>query len=133
GQKKGGWGGEFPTVPGYGGELAVSSINLGVLLNELRKGGGAEAASRQALALLEQLAVDFPAVPHYRQDLATSHHNLGNLLAGLGQRAEAGGAFRQAPAIREQMAARFPPAAPHPRGPDRDRPRDGPSLAGAGS
>jgi tetratricopeptide (TPR) repeat protein len=98
---------EFPAVPEYRLDLALSHLNLGTLLRDQGKGPEAEEHFRQALALQEKLATDFPAVPEYSQELATSHHNLGYLLAGLGKRVEAEQHFRQALALREKLAAEF--------------------------
>ncbi len=99
---------DFPAVPDYRQDLALSHNNLGDLLAGLGQRAAAEEQYRKGLAIREKLAADFPAVPAYRQDLARSHNNLGLLLAGLGQGAAAAEQFRKALAIREKLAADFP-------------------------
>jgi serine/threonine protein kinase/tetratricopeptide (TPR) repeat protein len=75
----------------------------------------AVAGFRQALSLLEQLAVEFPDVAEYRQKLATSHHNLAIALAELGKETEAETAFRQAVALGKKLAEDFPSEQPYRR------------------
>jgi serine/threonine protein kinase/Flp pilus assembly protein TadD len=99
---------EFPAVPEYRHNLALSYSNLGYMLAGLGKRADAEAAFRQALAIQEELAADFPAVHMYRQEVARSHHDLGSLLVDLGKSPEAEAAYRQALAIQEKLAADFP-------------------------
>jgi tetratricopeptide (TPR) repeat protein len=99
---------EFPAVPAYRRDLALSHNNLGLLLADLGQRAAAEEQVRKALAIREKLAAEFPAVPDYRQHLAGSHGNLGLLLAGLGQGAAAQEQYRQALAIFEKLAADFP-------------------------
>jgi serine/threonine protein kinase/tetratricopeptide (TPR) repeat protein len=99
---------DFPTVPAYRRELALSHNNRGDMLARLGKWPEAEAAMRQALALRKQLAADFPAGPECRQELAYSHNSLGALLKDLGRGAEAEAAYRQALALCTQLAADFP-------------------------
>jgi tetratricopeptide (TPR) repeat protein len=99
---------DFPAVPEYRQDLAMSHNNLGLLLADLGKRTEAEAAYRQALALREKLAADFPAVPEYRQGLAHIHNNLANLLNRPGKLPEAEAAYRQALSLQEHLAADFP-------------------------
>jgi serine/threonine protein kinase/gas vesicle protein len=99
---------DFPAVPRYRQELALSHDELGLMLTNLEKRPEAEQEYRQALALLEKLAAEFPAVPQYRQHLAKSHTNLGNLLHHLGKWAQAEQQFRQALALQKRLASEFP-------------------------
>ena len=68
---------DFPAVPAYRQELALSYTNLGKLLAGLSKGAAAEEYIRKALAIQEKLAADFPAVFEYQLDLGGSYCNLG--------------------------------------------------------
>jgi eukaryotic-like serine/threonine-protein kinase len=99
---------EFPAVPAYRQELAVSHHHLGALLKELGKWPQAEEQVRKALGIKEKLAADFPAVPAYRQDLAFSHNTLGTLLRDLGKWPQAEEQHLQALGIQEKLAADFP-------------------------
>jgi len=99
---------DFPAVPTYRHELAMTHNNMGIVLNSLGKRGESEAAYRQALEILAKLAADFSTVPEYRKELARSHLNLGALLADLEKRAEAAAAYRQALDIQVELVARFP-------------------------
>ena len=99
---------EFPAVPAYRQELALSQDNLGNLLADLGKRPEAEEQYRKALAIQEKLAAESPAVPAYRLDLALSHNNLGVLLRDLGKRPEAEEQNRKALALLEKLSAEFP-------------------------
>ena len=99
---------DFPTVPSYRQELALSHHNLGYHLNGLGKRTEAEAEFRQALALQAKLAADLPAVPVYRREQAYGQNSLGALLAALGKPKEAEEQFRQALAIQERLTVDFP-------------------------
>jgi tetratricopeptide (TPR) repeat protein len=99
---------DFPAVPQYRHDLAMSYHNLGLVLRDLGKRPEAEQRYRRALALQEKLAADFPAVPLYRQERAISCGNLGILLFDLGKRPEAEGQFRQSLVLKEELAADFP-------------------------
>jgi hypothetical protein len=63
---------DFPAVPEYRHDLALSQGNLGSLLRASGKLAEAEAAHRRALDQYEKLAAEFPAVPRYRAELAGS-------------------------------------------------------------
>jgi serine/threonine protein kinase len=99
---------DFPAVPVYRSNVAVSHCNLGDLLRDLGKRDEAEAAYRQALAIQEKVVADFPAERRYRLSLAYHHASLGILLEGVGKPGEAEVAYRQALAIREKLVADFP-------------------------
>ena len=99
---------EFPAVPDYRRDLAVSHNNLGILLAEHGQSAGAEEQYRKGLAIDEKLAAEFPAVREYRQHLAGSHNSLGILLAEHGQSAGAEEQYRKGLAIDEKLAAEFP-------------------------
>jgi serine/threonine protein kinase/tetratricopeptide (TPR) repeat protein len=99
---------DFPTVPAYRHDLAISLNNLGHSLNHLGKREEAETAYRQAQGIYQKLAADFPAEPKYRQSLANNHNHLGILLDDLGQREEAEALYRKAVAIAEKLVTDFP-------------------------
>jgi eukaryotic-like serine/threonine-protein kinase len=99
---------DFPAVPDYRREMALSHNNLGIQLADLGKRAEAEELYRKALTIQEKLATDFPAVPDYHRDMALSHKNLGILLARLGRKAEAEEQYRKALANFEKLAGDFP-------------------------
>jgi serine/threonine-protein kinase len=94
---------DFPTVPQYRRELAISYNNAASQLRALGKQPEAEAAYGRARALQEKLAADFPAESQYRWDLAASYHNLGQLLHDLGKWSEAEAEYRRAIALQAQL------------------------------
>jgi serine/threonine protein kinase/Flp pilus assembly protein TadD len=106
---------DFPAVPQYRQELALSHDNLAVQLAGLGKEAEAEQQYLKALALQEKLAADFPAVPQYRKELAASHNNLGILLRDLGKRPEAERQYRKALHLREKLVKDFPAVPPYRR------------------
>src|SRR5262249_39258940 len=95
--------------PEYRHELATTCTNQAILRGQgprdlLR----AEAAVREAIGLLRQLADDFPALPDYRLALAKGLHNLGLLLKQGGRPGPAEDAYRQALALREARVREGP-------------------------
>ena len=68
---------EFPAVPDYRSDLALSHDSLGNLLAGLGKRPEAEEQYRKALAILEKLVAEFPAVQQFRVDLGGRYCNLG--------------------------------------------------------
>jgi serine/threonine protein kinase/tetratricopeptide (TPR) repeat protein len=107
---------DFPGVPEYRRELAMSHTNLGALLADLGQRPAAEQAYRRTLDLFEKLVADFPTVAEYRRGLAMSHNNLGILLKDLGQRPAAEQAYRRALELFEKLVADFPTVAEYRRG-----------------
>jgi serine/threonine protein kinase/Tfp pilus assembly protein PilF len=99
---------DFPAVPTYGGELALSHKQLGSLLADLGQYAKAKAEYLRAITLQEQLVADLPTVPEYRSELAASHNNLGLLLRAQGKWAEAEAEYRRALEFQKQLAADFP-------------------------
>jgi tetratricopeptide (TPR) repeat protein len=67
---------EFPTRPEFRQELAMSHLNLGVLLLDTGRLQEAEAAWRDDLALFKQLVTEFPNQPDLRNELAGTLVNL---------------------------------------------------------
>ena len=120
---------EFPAVPEYRRDLALSHNNLGILLSGLRKRPEAEEQYRKALAIQEKLVAEFPAVPEYRKDLAGSHNNLGDLLTDLGKRPEAEAAVSESPGDPGEAGRRLPRRAGVPQGP-RPQPQQPGNSAG---
>jgi tetratricopeptide (TPR) repeat protein len=88
--------------------MANTHRKLGALLDDQRKFAEAEAAHRQAIALLEKLVDEFPAVPGYRDLLARSHAALGVAFGSQGKQREEEASYRAALAIQEQLAADSP-------------------------
>src|SRR5262249_54533415 len=68
---------EFPAVPDYRRDLAVSHNGLGIALRELDQSAAAEHHYRRALEIMTSLAADFPGQPEYLANAADTHHNLG--------------------------------------------------------
>jgi hypothetical protein len=99
---------DFPAVPEYRKELAITHHSLGIVLYAQPKLAEAVEQHRQEVAIWEKLAADFPAVPEYREGLARAHHMLGISLAAQGEWAEAVEQYRQEEAILEKLAADFP-------------------------
>jgi tetratricopeptide (TPR) repeat protein len=86
---------DFPSVPDYRFDLAMSHYNLGILLSASRRPTDAEAAYRAAIALSKELVADFPTVLIYRRQLAKSYRGLGALLQPTNRLKEAEEAIRE--------------------------------------
>ena len=99
---------DFPTRTEYRHQLAMSQIQLGVLLRNVGRLPEALSADEDAMAVVKQLAADFPDRPEFRQVLAGVHNNLGNLFEETGRIKEAEEAFTESLLIRKQLAADFP-------------------------
>jgi tetratricopeptide (TPR) repeat protein/predicted Ser/Thr protein kinase len=68
----------------------------------------AEAAYREAIALLQQLADEFPREPKYRYDLASSSHHLAALLNDTGRPGGGEIAYRRGLELQKQLAEEYP-------------------------
>jgi tetratricopeptide (TPR) repeat protein len=79
---------DFPAVPEYRRDLALSHNNLGNLLRDQGRHPEAGAAYRAALDFREKLATDFPAVTAFQVDLGGSYCNFGILTRDGGKPAE---------------------------------------------
>jgi tetratricopeptide (TPR) repeat protein len=99
---------EFPDVPQYRRDLALSYTQLANLLSDTGRPGKAEAAYRETLALRKQLVKDYPGVPGYVSSLADIHMNLGILLKNTGRPRGAEEALRECLSLRKQLAADSP-------------------------
>ncbi len=99
---------EFPAVPDYRHDLALSQGYRAGVLDQLRRPQEADQAFAQALTLLEKLADDFPRLPRYREALAVTLINHGNFLKDAGRLPEAELAFRRSLALRQQLADERP-------------------------
>jgi tetratricopeptide (TPR) repeat protein len=99
---------DFPAVPDYRQELAVTHENLGVLLKDTGRGKEAEGEYRQARDLQQHLVNESPGVPGYRERLAGCHCNLGALLHSAGRAQDAEGELRQALDLDQRLADDFP-------------------------
>jgi tetratricopeptide (TPR) repeat protein len=99
---------DFPFVPEYQGNLAMSQGNLGSALKKTGHHAEAEQAYRRTIALLEKLMAESPSLTRYRNDLALGYANLGNLLTATGRQVEAEKAYQQAVTLQEKLAADAP-------------------------
>jgi serine/threonine protein kinase len=99
---------DFPTLPEYRQELALSHNSLGALLGSTDRLTEAESAFADALAILKQLADQFPDRPEFHRALAGVHNNVGGLLHATGRLTEAEAAHAEALAIRRRLVADFP-------------------------
>ena len=88
---------DFPGRPDFRQDVARCHIDLGNLLRKTGRLKEAEAACRNALALLQQLATDLPARPAFRRAAWPATDSLGELLAATGRPKEAEAAFPQSP------------------------------------
>src|SRR5262249_38664781 len=76
-----------------------------LLAGKLKRAKEALSRHRQALAILEKLAIDFPKEPKYLEMIAHSQRYIGWLLRDMGQPAEAASAFRSAIGILQKLLA----------------------------
>jgi len=90
---------------GWQGDLSVSHVKLGDVLEAQGDLGEMLGAYRAALAIRERLAATDPG---WQRDLAVSHERLGNVLEAQGDLGGALAAYRAALAIAEQQAAADP-------------------------
>ena len=96
-------------------ETARAYSRVGHIHNTLGNGLQAEAAMRQAVALLEKLAAEFPAVPAYRVDLAFSRSTLAGRLSWGNEYEECAELSRRVVADWEKLATDFPSVPSHQR------------------
>ena len=99
---------DFPAKPVYRQELANSYRNMGNAYfwkNEVAK---AEAATRQAITLLEVLLAEYPSVASYREDLAGARSNLAVVLRNSGRLEDALNLHQKALDLQKQLTADFP-------------------------
>jgi tetratricopeptide (TPR) repeat protein len=99
---------DFPTVPAFQENVAVTHFDLAILLNETGRRHDAEAAFKDAIVILERLADNFPDQSDYRRRLASCCDSLGSMLETIGRIEDAGQAYRRALAIRRQLVAAYP-------------------------
>jgi eukaryotic-like serine/threonine-protein kinase len=89
-------------------ETARAYLRVGDIQQMLGHGPGAEAAMRQAVALLKKLADEFPGVPVYREDLAQSRASLSYRIHFAMKYEESTKLRRQVLADWQKLAADFP-------------------------
>lgn len=121
---------DFPDVPDYRSELALSQLNLGWLVAPGQP-HEAEAVYRQGLDLLQQLAADYPNEPVYRHELARGYNNLGILFRTTRQE-ESAGAYREAVKLQEELVTEYPEVASYRRALARSYTNAGLRAAGPG-
>ncbi len=92
---------DFPNVPEYRQQLALSQHSLGRVLADLGMEAEAETAFRHALALRQKLVGDFPQEPSYRRDLSASYNDLALLLQLQKKFGPAESAYREALTLKE--------------------------------
>ncbi|HBI42807.1 MAG TPA: hypothetical protein DDY78_08105, partial [Planctomycetales bacterium] len=97
----------YPNVPDYRQELAVSYNHLGNLWRDTNP-AKSESFYLQSLGLRDRLVADFPTTPIYRQEQAASYHSLGFVRQAAGRGEEAEKAYGQALTIEEKLAADYP-------------------------
>jgi serine/threonine protein kinase/Tfp pilus assembly protein PilF len=88
--------------------LALAYREQALWLCKLKRPKEALERHRQALAILEKLAIDFPKEPDYREMTVHSQRYIGWLLRDTGQPAEATFAFRSAVGTLEKLLAAAP-------------------------
>jgi tetratricopeptide (TPR) repeat protein/tRNA A-37 threonylcarbamoyl transferase component Bud32 len=71
---------EYPTVPAYRNDLAISLSTSGIILDTLGHRDDAERAFRRSVEVGKGLVKDFPDVPEYENGLAVWQRNLAELL-----------------------------------------------------
>jgi tetratricopeptide (TPR) repeat protein len=98
---------QYPNVPDYRQELAVSYNHLGNLWRDTNP-AKSESFYLQSLGLRDRLVADFPTTPVYRQEQAASYHSLGFVRQAAGRAEEAEKAYGQALTIEEKLAADYP-------------------------
>jgi tetratricopeptide (TPR) repeat protein len=96
-----------PGVPEYRKNLAISLYNLGNVLDDLHQPAEAEAACREALAVIERLRAEDDK-PEYREHLATIHNNLGAVYSHQKKHREAGEQYRQAAVVTKKLVDEVP-------------------------
>jgi serine/threonine-protein kinase len=101
---------DHPMATTYLADLAATHHNLGNVYHEMGQWGRAEAASRKALAIREQLDRDRPS-PQAAVNRASTYHSLGNVYSATGRKGEAEAAYRKALAIQGPLAHDHPAAA----------------------
>jgi serine/threonine-protein kinase len=105
---------DFPSVPAYRQDLAITQNKMGQLLAGLGRNTGVDSAEsffRSALALMTKLTVEHPGNVDYRVELGTSYTKLANLLRLLGRvngPEGAESAYRSALVIQQKLVADFP-------------------------
>jgi tetratricopeptide (TPR) repeat protein len=98
---------QFPTIPDYRYELAMSNHNLASLLEFTGHPQEAERAWRLALEQLAKLAEDFRARPSYRAELAGTYQEFGKFLANAQRPEEAVKALQKAIDLQEPLTREF--------------------------
>jgi len=100
---------EFPEVPVYRVDLAMSCGQLSYRLNWVAKNEECTQLRRRALADWEKLATEFPTDSAYQRHMASAHTDLANALKdAMGRPREAEQHFRQALAVLSKVQANFP-------------------------
>ena len=95
-------------MPEYRCDLAVGHLDLGNLYKDTGRPKEAEAAYKEAIAILKILADKHPEVPEYQNHLAGSHNNVGSLYQNTGRVKEAEAAHKEALAIYQSLIEIYP-------------------------
>jgi superkiller protein 3 len=99
---------DFPNVPQYSNDLAVTLHEHAGLLKHLGQTVDAEKTYRRAVAVYEKLATDFPTMPAYWQSTFDLRLTLGQFLKEAGKIKEASGVYRDADAIVSKLSTDVP-------------------------
>jgi serine/threonine protein kinase/tetratricopeptide (TPR) repeat protein len=105
---------DFPTLPEYRNDLAMTLYKLGDFLETRADSNGeplplpeAQALFREALTINDRLEADFPAVPAYRENVGMLANSLACLLAG-SVGSERDKLWHRALAVQQRLVADFP-------------------------
>jgi serine/threonine protein kinase/Flp pilus assembly protein TadD len=99
---------DFPYVPNYRHQLAVTLHEHAGLLKHLGQAADAEKAYRRAIAVYEKLATDSPTMPAHWQSTFDLRLTLGQFLKEAGKVKEASGVYREADAIVSKLPTDVP-------------------------
>ena len=99
---------EAPTRSRTGSNLCDIQNNLGITLQRIGKYEAAEAAHREALAILEVLVRDRPARSDHQYNLSNTHNNLGTLYQLTGRHDQAEASYRLAAEILQVLTRDHP-------------------------
>ncbi len=99
---------EYPAVPQYRSDMAVSHNKVGGMLEKTGDTAGALDEYREGQGLVRALAAEYPAVPQYGRDTAVSHNRVGGLLTLAGRPAEALDELERARSLLEALVQASP-------------------------
>jgi serine/threonine protein kinase len=101
---------EYPHMPGYGREKALTNTSLASLLAVQKLADEANSIYEAVRTMQEKLAADFPDTPIYRQDLAATLLLQAGLLEAQHQDAAAEETYRRALDVQTVLVRQYPGA-----------------------